>query len=535
MILIAGTDKSGRSHEAAAGTASDLVGMSYWIQVGGSSNTADYYGRIPGARYEIVEHDGSHADICGAIRWASTQPLHNGKRNMIVFDDGSALWDMLSDEVALVSRKRAERRAQVNGRRSARLDDPYVDEDRDLWVNAKDRWGEVLWLLRQHPGPVVMVARQEVVTAYANDKPTRQTTRRLKAEKNLSAAVDAVVELHGIDEGYVTGVHTMEYTLEAGRQYRFAGIDHLLRKMGYENSAATRQSTESRPWAYLNEQRLQQQPVPPAPAQHPGLTGPQAVELIHQALTNKSDPEACLHDVREYWGKRTLSQVRTTTKLWGEIDADALITRSLEYVKEEASKRKQAEGSGSEQTAPSSAQSAEPEHQDQARTHQENEELDPSPKDSDIPVSSEPPEEAEVDPPPPPDPETQDPPPGESPEDTSAAEEPQDVPATPRPAARKIRKRPNEGRALKALNAEADVQARIRMMTVGEHLGPISEEGDPTMTVLRDYLQKHRPAIIAQLDQEGQTELAAYYRDVTVDPQIQQRFASYFAGVPAGQ
>ncbi|MGP4048280.1 hypothetical protein [Streptomyces sp. 2A115] len=534
MILIAGTDKSGRSHEAAAGTASDLVGMSYWIQVGGSSNTADYYGRIPGARYEIAEHDGSHADICDAIRWASAQPPHNGKRNMIVFDDSSALWDMLCDEVALVSRKRAERRAQANGRRTARLDDPYVDEDRDLWVNAKDRWGEVLWLLRQHPGPVVMVARQEVVTAYENDKPTRHTTRRLKAEKNLSAAVDAVVELHGIGEGYVTGVHTMEYTLEAGRQYRFAGIDHLLRKMGYEDSAPTRQSTESRPWAYLNEQRLQQQPAPPAPAQHPGLTGPQAVELIHQALTNESDPEACLHDVREYWGKRTLAQVRTTTKLWGEMDADALITRSLEYVKEEASKRKQAEGSASEQTGPSPAQSAEPERQDQTRAHQENEEPDPSPEDSDIPVSSEPPVESEGTPPPPPDPEAEDPPPGESPEDTSAAEEPQDVPAAPPPAARKIRKRSNEDRALKALNAEADVQARIRMMTVGEHLGPISEEGDPPMTVLRDYLQKHRPAIIAQLEQEGQTELAAYYREVTVDPQIQQRFASYFAGVPAG-
>jgi hypothetical protein len=56
------------------------------------------------------------------------------------------------------------------------------------------------------------------------------------------------------------------------------------------------------------------------------------------------------------------------------------------------------------------------------------------------------------------------------------------------------------------------------------------------MTVLRDYLQQHRPALIAQLEEEGQTELAAYYRKApTVDPQIQQRFARYFEGAPAGK
>ncbi|MDV6291247.1 hypothetical protein R2F25_38195 [Streptomyces sp. UP1A-1] len=127
--------------------------MTYWIQIGGTSGTADFYGRIPGTRYEIVEHDGSFADICDAIRWAMAQPSKDDKRNMIVVDDVTALWDLLGDEVALMSRKRADRRAQANGRRTARLDDPYVDEDRDLWGYAKDRWGEVLWLMRRAHRP----------------------------------------------------------------------------------------------------------------------------------------------------------------------------------------------------------------------------------------------------------------------------------------------------------------------------------------------------------------------------------------------
>ncbi|MFI9078816.1 hypothetical protein ACIGW8_20455 [Streptomyces sioyaensis] len=50
MMLLVGPEKSGKSFEAAAGTSSELIGMTYWIEIGGSEGTADYYGRVPGAR-----------------------------------------------------------------------------------------------------------------------------------------------------------------------------------------------------------------------------------------------------------------------------------------------------------------------------------------------------------------------------------------------------------------------------------------------------------------------------------------------------
>ncbi|MEU2968966.1 hypothetical protein ABZ687_28815 [Streptomyces ardesiacus] len=564
MILLAGPEKTGKSPQAALASTSDAIGMTYWIQIGGTSGTADFYGRIPGARYEIVEHDGSFADICDAIRWAMAQPPKDDKRNMIVVDDVTSLWDLLGDEVVLMSRKRADRRAQANGRRTARLDDPYVDEDRDLWSYAKDRWGEVLWLLRRHSGPTLLIARQELVTAYENDKPTRHTTRRIKAEKNLAAAVDAIVEFHAPGEAYVTGIHVTSPSFTPGKVLRYQDIDHLFRVLSYENAAPTRQVTESRPEAYVNEQQphdqAQQRQVP-AQQPRPELTGKQAVDLVHAALTDTTDPEARLLDLREEWGKRFLQRIPTFTKAWGEMDADALITRSLQHVKELAERKKsdartgQPAQAGGQQHEPGPCTPPDQAEQELAGEHQAHDDHEPlrqqdqasehdghnAPGEHEEPTLTgehqahddhEPPTEDDV--PPPPDPQAEEPPPNESPEDTSAAEEPQDVPtAPPAPAPRQNRK---AALALKALHAEADVQARVKMMTVGEHLGPISEEGDPSIIVLRNYLQNHRPGIIEQLESEGHTELAAYYRGApTVDPQIPQKFAAYFEGAPAGQ
>ncbi|MFE6639486.1 hypothetical protein ACFVFT_38770 [Streptomyces tendae] len=543
MILLAGPEKTGKSRLAAEGTASELIGMTFWIEIGGSEGTADYYGRLPGANYEIVNHDGSYQDILDAVRWAVAQPpAVEGKRNMIVIDNGSNLWDMLSDEQALFARWRAEKKAQENRRRGPNPDLP-VTVDPDLWNRAKDRWGEILWLLRRHSGPVIIIARQEVVTAFENDKPTRDKTRKIKAEKNLPAAVDAIVELHGLGEAYLTGVRTLHWEVTPGQNERFEdfSIDALLRRMGFAEAAPARQVTETRPEAYLDEQQAQQRQQPQQQRgqqqrqaatqqgdQRPKLTGDRAAALVRQALESQHDPEANLQGIREEWGVRTLQQVSVQTP-WGEMNADQAITRSLQFIKERAQQKQQAAGqqnehSQQEQAANPAAPQPEQTGPEVAREHQARTEPDPP---------------AEDDAPPPPDPQAEEPQPNESPEDTSAAEEPQDVPpAAARPAAAPPVTRQNRklALALKALHAEADVQARLRMMTVGEHLGPISEEGDPSMTVLRDYLQQHRPALIAQLESEGHTELAAYYRGApVVEPQIQQRFAVYFEGAPAGQ
>ncbi|MET7575538.1 hypothetical protein ABZT04_44920 [Streptomyces sp. NPDC005492] len=542
MIVLCGPEKCGKSYEAALGTASDLVGMTYWIEVGGSEGTADYYGRIPGARYEIVEHEGTYQDILDAVRWVIAQPRVNGKPNMIVVDNGTNMWDMLSDEQALFARRRAVRKAQDNRRRAPSLDDPVV-VDADLWNRAKDRWGEFLWLLRRHSGPVVIIARQEIVTAFENDKPTRNTTRKIKAEKNLPAAVDAIVELHSLGEAYLTGVRTLHWDVKPGETVPFPdfSIDTLLRRLGFEEAAAVRQVTEARPEAYLQEQddqRAQQrQPSPQqAPARqqfgHPsGLTGERAVELVYKALKDENNPEACLRAIREEWGIRTLRQIRTRTKLWGEMNADALITKSLAYIKEQAEQRKNA-AVGGQPAGPSTPPPGQGE-QEQAREHHEPPAQPQTP--SEPGTEQAPPDENDA--PPPPDPQAEEPPPAESAEDTSAAEEPQDLPPQRAAKAAPSRKKDDPKQiAYQALLDEAEVQARVKFTTVGEHLGPVTEVGEPGLGQLRDYIQAHRAEVITLLEEADEPALADLYRRAPMpDLGIKKKFADYFDRAPSRQ
>ncbi|OEJ21003.1 hypothetical protein [Streptomyces subrutilus] len=535
IILITGADKSGKRYEAARGSSSDLVGMTYWIGIGGSQGAADYYGRIEGARYEIVPHDGSYQEILDAIRCAIARPPVNGKPNMLVLDDVTSLWDLLSDEQALVARERAARRVRDSRGRLSLIDEPAV-VDHGLWQDAKDRWGEVLWLLRRHSGPTLLIARQEVVTAYENDKPTRYTTRKIKAEKNLSSAVDATVELRALGEAYLTGGRTLHWEIKPGETQPLTdfSIDKLLRYLGFQEAADTRSTNELRPDAYLSElgrsteaaQPATQAPVaaPQVAPSTPGLTGEQAVAIIGAALKNETDPVAALEDVREEWGRRTLARVSTETSL-GVMNADDLLTRSLAIVK---AKKTNSNGSGSDSGGSNrEKRDAKPGHQ----SHPSAVTSSPTPVGPHTPTAEEPgqagarPEEPDAAAPPPPDPDNPPPPTDERPEDTSAAEEPQDRPQQPLPARRMTKAQRDAERAREVLMAEAVIQARVLFVTVGEHLGPKSVA---PMAELRNFLQEQRSAVIEVLEKEGQTELADSYRNARVpELRIAEMFAPY--------
>ncbi|MFJ2745298.1 hypothetical protein ACIO3O_37205 [Streptomyces sp. NPDC087440] len=495
--------------------------MTYWIQIGGSGGTADYYGRVDGARYEIVPHDGSYQDIVDAIRWAIAQPTANGKPNMIVLDSMTSLWDLLSDEQAIYARQRALRKAQDNRRRPPGLDEPVV-VDADLWSRAKERWGEVLWLLRRHSGPCLLIARQEIVTAFENDKPTRDTTRKIKAEKNLPSAVDAVVELHALGEAFVTGVRTLHWDIEPGETRRFENfsVDVLLRRLGFEEAVTARSASEVRPAAYLTEQ---EPAVPqPQPDDAPRLTGVDAAALIRRAVQDEN-PKDALEAVRTEWGTRTLAAIETRTK-WGRMSAADLITKSLEYAEERAKETGQQEDheDAGKTVGPGVGQ---PPGQDAHGS------VGPRSQAPTGPASAVPEPTEEEGAPPPPDPQADGrPPEGEIPEDLSEAEESQTRPSAAAAGRRRTR---NEERAYKTLMDEANIQARLLSLTVGEHLGPISAEGDPELTTLRDYLQRRRPKVIKGLGEAGQQELAEAYRTARIpDVSLPKTFAAYFAELP---
>lgn len=198
MLLLAGVEKSGKSYACAALSASDLIDRTFYIEVGEGS--ADQYGALPGARYEIVEHDGSHAGILAACEAAVAEPMTNGKPHAIIFDSASEYWALLSDEQASIAAKRGKDTITM-----------------DQWNAAKKRWRKTIDALRSSKGPVILTARLDLVTVMdKGGKPTTEKQWKVRAEKDLPFEVDGVIELKEARRPVVAGIRTVAFNVPAG-------------------------------------------------------------------------------------------------------------------------------------------------------------------------------------------------------------------------------------------------------------------------------------------------------------------------------
>lgn len=197
MILLAGVEKAGKSYACAAFSASDLVDRTFYIEIGEGS--ADQYGALPGARYEIVEHDGSYPGILEAIQAAVAEPAR-GKPNCIVMDSMTELWGLLTDEQQSIATKRGKSTITM-----------------DQWNAAKKRWRKIIDTLRAHNGPVLLTARYELVTVMdAHGKPTTDKVWKVRAEKDLGFEVDGTITMKEVRQPFVAGLRTVAFNMPAG-------------------------------------------------------------------------------------------------------------------------------------------------------------------------------------------------------------------------------------------------------------------------------------------------------------------------------
>ena len=236
IILVAGVQKSGKSYAAAALSASDLIDRTFWIEVGEAS--ADLYGALPGARFEIVEHDGSFASIANAA-WAATKQPSNGKPHVIVIDSMTEVWDLLADEQQVIANRRAVAKARRSNK-PAPADDATITMDQ--WNVAKKRWRKLLDVLRQHNGPVILTTRFERVTIVGPDgKPTAEQEWKIRAEKNLPYEVDAIVEMPAPREVYLRGLRSLKLQVPPGGNMEFPNfsLHNLLVRMGFGEGVQT--------------------------------------------------------------------------------------------------------------------------------------------------------------------------------------------------------------------------------------------------------------------------------------------------------
>ena len=235
IILLAGMPKAGKTYAAAQASASDEIGRTFWIGIG--ELDPNEYGAIPGADFEIVDHDGTYRDILAATSWAAQQPV-TGHPNLIVVDSGSRLWDLLSD----MAQREANTRAATKARKSNR---PVSDEDAriamDLWNTAAQRWAHVMDALRAHNGPSIITSRMEE-TAVVDERgePTKDRVWKVKAHKSLPYEAQVVVEMRSRGDVWLSGVQSLRWQRSEPAQYpgEFTVVD-LWTKLGVLDKDAT--------------------------------------------------------------------------------------------------------------------------------------------------------------------------------------------------------------------------------------------------------------------------------------------------------
>jgi hypothetical protein len=192
LILVEGGEKSGKSWAIAELSASPRVGQTYWIDL--AEGAADEYGAVPGARYLIVEHDGTFAAILQAvieIKALAAKAAAAGEPPIVLgIDSMTAEWELLKGQADARARQRLAQKKKT----LAPDQEPQISMD--LWNEANTKHRKLMTHLMTFPGIVVMTARgKEVAALDDGGKPIEGAKKEYRVEGQKGLAFDATVWL----------------------------------------------------------------------------------------------------------------------------------------------------------------------------------------------------------------------------------------------------------------------------------------------------------------------------------------------------
>lgn len=187
MVLVEGEEKAGKTWAMIALTRDERVGRAFFLDLG--EGTAEEYGAIPGAAYEVLEHDGTYASILEqvlAVKELAKKAAAAGELPVcLLLDSWTDEWDGLKAWV--------NGRAKVKPKNQAKLrEDPAAELDvpRNLWNDVDSRHARFMNALMTFPGIVVGTARGKEISATDPNtgQPYRDGRRdyRVEGHKNLA-------------------------------------------------------------------------------------------------------------------------------------------------------------------------------------------------------------------------------------------------------------------------------------------------------------------------------------------------------------
>lgn len=217
LILLAGEAKTGKTWSAAEFSGDARISRTFWVDLG--EGCADEYGAVPGADYEIVDHDGTWIDIIGQvaeIRDVARAALEAGEPPvMLVVDSMTAEWAMLSSWTDTRAR-----RSQSNQKALEADPDAEIDITANYWNDANSRHNRLMNILKTFPGIVVMTALETEKTQFgANGRPLPKAPKvaRPDAQKRLTADASVWVRLALDSPPTIVGMRSVRRTIQPGR------------------------------------------------------------------------------------------------------------------------------------------------------------------------------------------------------------------------------------------------------------------------------------------------------------------------------
>jgi hypothetical protein len=234
LILLAGEAKTGKTYRAAEFTGDERVGRSFWLDLG--EGCADEYGAVPGADYEIIEHDGTWIDIISQVeevRDVAREALGKGEKPVsLTIDSMTAEWAMLSAWTDTRARR-------SKGNRTLLEDNPdaEIDITSNYWNDANSRHNRLMNILKTFPGVVVMTSLETEKTQFgANGLPVKNAPKmaRPDAQKRLAADATVWVRLSMSNPPTVVGIRSVKFNITPGKDKPKPWPDFTLSKLVFE-------------------------------------------------------------------------------------------------------------------------------------------------------------------------------------------------------------------------------------------------------------------------------------------------------------
>jgi len=309
FILVEGGEKTGKSWAMAELTTSARIGRAFWLDL--AEGAADEYAAIPGADYEVIEHDGTFRDIYNQLTEVHTIAAEAAQAGelpvALLIDSMTAEWELLKDMVS--DRARRSKYAQ-----KLLKDDPdaEIKPAMNLWNDAAERHGRMMRLLMTFPGVVVATARGKEVAALDNQGKPIPNTKEYKVEghKNLAFDASAWVRLSRDAAPRVIGVRSVHAGVRPGVDKPVPAPSFTLEWLIFDVLKCDPTTAQARDYVQLTPGSVETDSAPQTPAAGP----PSVADRARAAVSRKTARPLTEEDEQRAAAMRAAIEVESVSR-----------------------------------------------------------------------------------------------------------------------------------------------------------------------------------------------------------------------------